>query len=320
MAIDVHPPRASRWTKRWRRWMPTFGPVLYDLRDTGRRVTREGWTRIAGQLEAPSAPPWVLARMVVPGWAHFHLGQTMAGWRYLGGFLILLFLSLLFLGTVLGSIFLGLAYAVHVTACLSILLWGGLELANMRRGAVMVFLGLLALYIPAGWLVSRFASPVAINILSPPFEPGDVVLYNQSAFWFREPRPGQVVLYQQAQFTHMMTGPQHGQVWVQGGDRIDRILAGPGDKVLFEKGEIQVNGQPCLWQPLNPKRWNYRVQFQVPAGCYWILPTTGVPLPANIPEDLWPTLVRELTLVPTERIHGTVYLRHQPLSRLTLFQ
>src|SRR5690242_3378580 len=86
LAVDVHPPRAGAWTKRLRR-MFVFRSVLYEARDAGRRVARDSWFHNFRRIEVPGSHWGVLARLIVPGWAHFHLGDRIRGYTYLGAYL-----------------------------------------------------------------------------------------------------------------------------------------------------------------------------------------------------------------------------------------
>ena len=108
LPIDVHPPRAGRAAKRWRRWFP-IDQVLEPLPRRGRRRAGRQEGRSVGHPTCRR--PVVLLRMIVPGWAQRYAGRTVRGrwisWCYLG----LLLSGLLFLGTGWGWLLLGLALA-----------------------------------------------------------------------------------------------------------------------------------------------------------------------------------------------------------------
>ena len=76
-------------------------------------IRRSGWP---SDLQTPS----VLLRMIVPGWAQRYAGRPTRGkwmfWCYLG----LLLPGLLFLGTGLGWLLLGLAISLHAASVLDI--------------------------------------------------------------------------------------------------------------------------------------------------------------------------------------------------------
>ena len=92
------------------------------------------------------------------------------------------------------------------------------------------------------------------------------------------------------------------------------VLARAGDKVIWEKGHLTVNGVASSHVPLNGARAPGRLAFTVPANCVFILPTTTPNLTAADPLSLW----QSLACVPRAQIEGTVYMRYQPLSRLAV--
>jgi signal peptidase I len=309
--VDVHPPRAGAWSKRLRRWFPSFRSVYYGARDAGQRV-QTGWFGGVLQIERPNLPLGVLGRMIVPGWPQLHQRRRPLGLVFLCGWIALLLLTLLFYGSVLGSVFMGLAFSVHVSSCVTLLHRGGVDSRGFWVNVAVVLFGLLfCVYLPAGWLGSRLASPVRIDGDYPPFSAGDVVLYSPVASWFRGPRLGEVVVYHQRAVQYQLPPPQHTAVLIREGQRVDRILAGPGDKVEWKDGQLTVNGQPSTLQPLNPRAAIPTLTFDVPAGHYLILPTVGPTLPQGLNVRGW----RELALVDAEDIIGRVLLRSYPLTR-----
>jgi Signal peptidase, peptidase S26 len=315
LAVDVHPPRAGAWTKRLRRLF-VFRSVVYEARDAGRRVARESWFHDLTRIEVPGTHLSVLARLIVPGWAHFHLDERIRGGIFLGAYLALLLLALVLYGTTVGSMLLGLAFSVHVASCLSILRLGGVVAWAYLGAVVLVFVLLLVgVYLPVGWLVTRVATPALVQVNGTPFEAGDVILYSPAVYALRAPRPGDVVLYHQEGGNYELAPPQHGYIRIDAGQRIDRILAGPGDQILWKDHLLTVNGAPSPWQPLNPGAILPDLELTVPAGHYLILPTAGPPLPAGLTERAW----HSLAVVSTESIRGRAYLRSYPFSRIRRF-
>ena len=304
LPIDVHPPRAGSAAKRWRRWFPA---TLY-------------WHRfraaVAGGLAARRALGWpsdlpapgLLLRMIVPGWAQRYAGRTTRGrwisWCYLG----LLLSGLLFLGTGWGSLLLGLALALHAASIMDIVATSVPDLRQrLIYSGVAVLLLAVVVYYPAGWLLGRVAAPQIFNLASPPFEAGDVVLVNPSAYRSRDPQPGDVVQYGRAPQDIPMAGfGGHGAIYRLQGDRIDRILARGGDRATCSQGEFLVNGQPSPWLPLNPFPLPDTLDITVPENCYLIFPSADVMRAA-----IW----QNASIVPRRQIWGRVYWRTQPLSR-----
>jgi signal peptidase I len=308
--VDVHPPRAGAWSKRLRRWLP-FRSAYYGARDASWRA-QEGWFGGVLQIEAPNVPLGVLCRLIVPGWAQLHQGQRALGLLFLCGWGAFLLLTLLFYGSVPGSVFIGLAFSVHVSSCISILHRAGIDSRGFWVNTAVVFLGLLlCVYLPVGWLSSRLVSPVLIEDDYAPFFSGDVLLYSPAGYWWRAPRPGDVVVYRQRAVQYQLPAPLHTAVLIREGQRLDRILAVAGDNVEWKDGRLTVNGEASALQPLNPKVIIPKMTFVVPAGHYLILPTVGPELPGGLNVRGW----RELALVDAEGIVGRVLVRSYPLTR-----
>jgi signal peptidase I len=305
-AVDVHPPRAGRRRKHWRRGFPLHR-LSYGLRDS-LLGHLERWLG-AFDLQRPS--PGVFLRMVVPGWPQVYAGRRRLGWAMLGSYLALLLAGLVFVGTLLGSLLLGLALSVHASSVLDVIIpctrdW------RLRIGcAAVCFLALaLVVYLPAGWSITRVAAPRRITEMQAPLQAGDVFIYNQSAYFWSPPKPGDVVLYE---FPHFRLNARRGGqavVYQLQGERIDRVLAGPGQEVACAGGKLLVNGRPAPWLPLNPEALPENLTLTVPADHYFVLPSTDTMLPAS---NL--RLLRRAGVVRAENVLGKVYLRSQPLWR-----
>lgn len=183
LAIDVHPPRAGAWAKQWRqRWSP-FRSLYFKARQAGR-------TRWLEDLEAAmlhGLPMGILIRMIVPGWAHSHLGRRTRGLLFLLPWLGSLALSLLFIyvtlntvpiprygggvtlrtfgnmrgGLSLGGMFLGLAFSVHFASCLSLARLQGTQTGEFFRTIRMRLIAVLAVLYPLiGVFFYYLASPI----------------------------------------------------------------------------------------------------------------------------------------------------------------
>jgi len=109
-----------------------------------------------------------------------------------------------------------------------------------------------------------------------------------------------------------LSGNQHGYVRVERGQRVDRILAGPGDRVRWEKGQLTVNGEPALFEPLGSTTNIPAFVLDVPQGNYLIIPSTGWGRPVELSAEDW----RRLILVPRSSIHGRAFMRSYPLTRI----
>jgi signal peptidase I len=308
--MDVHPPRASQLRKRVRRTVPVRRVAI-----RARQAMEDaGATERVRRLRVLA--PWpLLLRMALPGWVHFYMGQPIRGHLFLWGTLVFLLPGLLMLGTVWGSIWMGMAFSVHSWDALDAVTQTFPDAGQRDRMArsvlVSILLGLFV-YVPAGLLLFRVADPTVITLDMPPLARGDVLLVNHLA----EPRPGYIVVYEEPTFTIAERNGHERRFTHITGERIDRILAGPGDRVVWDKGKLTVNGQPSDLQPLNPSITpRHRLEVLVPAECVFILPSTTPYLRAEEDDATW----RGLGTVGRERISGRVFARTNPLSRFSRF-
>ncbi len=313
MAIDVHPPRASRAAKFRRRWFP-LGHYATSVGGAVRRVLP------AARLPdwpADLPPPGVLGRALVPGWAQRTLGRVgRARWMFYG-FFGSLFLGLLMSGSLTGWVLVGLAVAIQAASIVDVVAGPASDL-RQRLIYALVAIAVLGLFIyyPAGRLLSLVASPVQFNVAAPPFSAGDVVLVNASAYLRSGPQVGDVVLYGLLERQMPVLGVRYrGEPeWYRlAGDRIDRVLAVAGQKVACQGGKLLVDGRLSLRLPLNPWRLPEGLEVTVPPGCYLIIPSADV---QTFPFQV----LRAASIVPREQIRGRVYLRSYPLWRLAIIR
>jgi type IV secretory pathway protease TraF len=315
--FDVNPPRAGRWTKRFRRLVPT-GRAYYASRDAMTRprfAATAAVNRIASHT--PVFPPLaVMARMIVPGWSHFYVGQRWRGRIAMWGCLSCLVPGLFWFGTTAGSILIGLAFSVHSSAALDSFTQLTPDQGLRHRMAMSIGLSLLlflALYLPVGHLITAVADPRVMQTDDGTFAEDDVVLVNH----WRTPRLGSVVLYEIPEQRLGQRGYGRERAYLQfTGERVDRILAGPGDRVRWADGRLEVNGQSSALLPLNPGRIVGALDFNVPPGHVLILPST-TPQLRNVQD---PPLWQSLSLVPVENIVGRAYVRSHPLRRFKLLR
>lgn len=308
--IDVHPPRASTWSKRARSWIPFRG--VFVARDQVAQAVQQ----LASGLHASTAivmPPLpVMARTIVPGWALIYSGHSALGWIFFGVYLGFLALGMLFWGTVLGSFLLGFAFSAHVSATLSVL-WNSTADVRSRlfaSGLVMFCLG-ICVYGPVLWLLGNVASPQTVAFNAEPLKMNDVLLHNRWAYLRSSPQVGDVVLYRNEHYPLISRPGLMHTVFRFQGNHIDRIVAGPGDRVVLKQGQLAVNGIPATRLPLNPDRLPETLEVTVPRQSYAIFPTASPRPDTALTIQQWQTLC----IIPITSIEGTVYLRHQPLSR-----
>jgi signal peptidase I len=307
--VDVLPPRASEWSKRRRRF--PLSAVYYAARDANQRA-QEWWFRDILQIESPDLPLGLIGRLIVPGWPQFYRRQWLLGNIFLVGWLACLFFAFLFYGLLLGSVLVGLAFSVHLSSCISALAGLGVDSRGFWINLVVAFAVLVVcIYLPVGWLGSRVASPNLIGADYFPFARGDVLLYSPANYWIRHPRPGDIVVYRQRPVNYNLPPPQHTAVRIAEGQRFDRILAVPGDTIVWKDGRLRVNGEPSAFEPLDPAAKVPRLSFYLPAGHYLIIPTAGPPLAENLDLRGW----YEVSVVPVESIRGRIFLRSYPFTR-----
>jgi hypothetical protein len=316
VAIDVHPPRAGRWTKRVRRVTPRL-PVRSGATGAIRSLADRTASAFSARISdnTPALP--LLLRAPFPGWPQLYAGNRILGRVFLYTWLLLMAVWLLFFyGTTFGSMLLGLAFSAH-SSSFADATNHILEPTSMRRRmAYSVCTSILLfgfLYLPAGRVLFRYADPMVMQVAPYPFETGDVVLVNHAAFVRAAPKPGQVVLFEPDDFRVPDGGHRY---TLYTGPRIDRVLAGPGDVVRWSHRRLTVNGRTSLLEPLNSAVVQSPFTVTVPADTYLILPsTTPYVGPAMKGTDL-----ANMSLVPADRIKGTVYLLSHPLSRLKLMR
>ena len=180
----------------------------------------------------------------------------------------------------------------------------------MRRRLIYSFAALILLsifiYYPARLLLERVASPQYFSVASLPFEAGDVVLVNPSAYLWSDPQPGDFVHYRIPEGQATERGPGHGQrIYRLRGDRINRIIAKGGQKVTCTQGTLLIDGEPSPWMPLGTNRLPATLDLTIPENKYLIISNEQIPL------SLWQTA----NIVPRGNILGRAYWRNQPLWR-----
>jgi hypothetical protein len=301
-AISVQPPRARSWTKRLRRWFP-IRESLFRVRDAATTVYG-AVEHTAPSLHWPTLP--IFLRMVVPGWAHRALGYRARGWLYQALYFPLLLFGLAALGSGPGMVALGLAFSVHAASIIDIVI----RIDDRIVARIIATAGIMAVlygavYYPAVLGVTRFASTRQLRNAIGPFAPGDVFMFNPSAYRSQSPEVGDVLLYRQ--------GQQDGYGYVvREGEMIGRVLARAGNHVEWKNGELFVDGAPCQQDPMvGPFSPTLNLGFKVPEDQFIIYPAIAARVPAAIEANL----VRTLMTVSRAQILGRVYLRHYPWRR-----
>lgn len=301
--IEVHPPRANRISRRVPRLWGRFWTFRRTVGHYQAELARP-FEQLITRFDDTDFSPGTMLRCIVPGWAHYHRGNRYRAQLFLLIYLALIAPGVLFLGTSLGSVLLGLAFATHVASASDALV-GRYATINDRLVFTFCCAAALALviYLPAGLAGSRYAVPISVNepILS--FAEGDVLWYNPSA----EPTLGDVVLYRVPQV--QLTG-DHTRYILQ--DRsINRVTATAGQNVRVAGGKLYIDGNLSTWQPPGDTWTTLDAEYQVPPGNLFIAPTGMIPGGARIhPGD-----VQRLAIVPESSVDGRIFFRSQPLWR-----
>jgi hypothetical protein len=312
--IDVNPPRASRRAKRVRKLVPRR--LFYQARDVSAEAHRRITGSVVSESRIPLPEPAILSRLMVPGWAHIFSGFRTRGLIFFWAYVATLALGLLNWGTEFGSMWLGLAFSVHASSILDILLrQGTVRFPRIMATAAIVFIVLsLLAYYPAGQILMRMAAPIEYAADVPPFRPLDVVLVNRWAFALTDPHRGDVVLFTPIARARQADGSQipHVRFALEEDQVIDRLVGLPRDHVVWDDGKLTVNGAEVSWAPLRPERMPKHLEVKVPTDRYLIFPTTSVgPAGAGTTEAFWTTA----SLIPRSDVLAGVYLRLSPLTR-----
>jgi hypothetical protein len=289
---------------------------FYQARDVAAEAHRRFSGSVVNDSRVPFPEPAVLSRLMVPGWAHLYSGFRIRGLIFLGAYLVLLVFGLSQWGTGFGSMLLGLAFSVHASSIIDILLrQGTVRFPRMLATAAFVFAGLsILIYFPAGQVLMQVAAPIEYRADNAPFQRLDVVLVNHWAFALTNPRRGDVVFFNPISFSRRRLGPQllHIQQAVEEDQVIDRLIGLPGDQVVWDGAKLTINGTAVSWSPLRPERLPQHLAVSVPKERYLIFPTTSIwAADSGTPESYW----KSASLISRNDILGGVYLRLSPITR-----
>jgi hypothetical protein len=304
LVIDVHPPRASSRQRRLRRVTDGVAASLARANSMTDRLAKA----VTSRCDVPEIPEsQLLLRMVVPGWPQIYCGHVRRGKFFLYLYLALLFSGALLFGTGIGSVLLGLAVSCHVSSVLDVILLQQRSVWQRIAACVVASLGVaLLVYLPAGYLLGRAATPVVFAQEATPLHTGDVLLVTQMF----TPKIGDVVVYDipTTSINGLTINNRAARIQIEG-SRIDRIIAGPGQRVEFKNGHLTVDGKSSKVLPLNPRRYGHDFVRTVPPGSWLIVPSTDPVMDAQ---------AMELNLiVRQDHVLGQVLMRSHPLTSVT---
>lgn len=303
-AIDVHPPRAGRWSRN----VPQFWRLKWAWGKFGLAFLRPLNDYFA-RFDDTNFDLSTMVRLVVPGWASWYRGRSARGLLFFASFIGFLVTGLVLLGTGLGSVLVGLAFGVHVASAVDATVGRFADFSSRLLFTLGCALALLALvYLPIGMWIGRHATPIRITQPIGDFQAGDVLWYDASS----EVAPGQWVYYRVPQTT-VAGRTEQGQAanFVFQNQWINRVLAVGGQTVTTDGKQIFVDGTPVSWQGRLPFGLDGSAPLVVPAGKVLIPPELLVEGNVSFTAATW----QNLSLVPRADVHGHVYFRSLPLSR-----
>jgi hypothetical protein len=309
MAIDVNPPRARRLSARmpglWSRFWFLRQAIAYHFPSF-----RSVFQRLFSRFDDADFRIGTILRAIVPGWAHSYRGNRPRAVIFFVSFFALFIPALLFFGTSLGSILIGLAFAMHVAASSDALVGQFATIGSRVLFALgcAVVLG-LGIYEPVARLVSHHAIPIQVNQNVPPFAAGEVLWYSPSA----QAEPGDYVLYRVPETAVAGQINGHHARYEFRNQWINRVVALAGQHVIFKARQLYVDGALSAWQPTVGEWSDFESDFKVPAGNLFIPPDSLIPTAAEIREAAW----HHLCLVPESNIVGRIFFRSQPLWRMS---
>jgi len=317
--VDVQPYRASdrwAWWRGWRAWRARAWGRWVDLRCRFFQRLR-GVVPVQPGVVPDMARHLPLALLsIVPGLGLIVSGRRRLGLMLLGICLLGLVVFVMFMGSWIGILAMGLVFGVHSYAIQRCLIQQG---DYVRRGTaictgLLIFIVLYAaLYPAAGWLINgvvRF-EPLIGNLREGKLQGGDVLMVKGR--WWHPPR------YQAGDLVSYRIPEMHGEGWVtRGGASIDRVLAVAGDHVVIKEGEMSVNGKrlPDDVGPVEDVPLPDSYAVTVPADAYLILPSLpriGGHYRAGVQDA---AMVRALSIVHHQDIRGRVIMIVGPPWRM----
>ncbi|MBS0198292.1 MAG: hypothetical protein JSR77_16185 [Planctomycetes bacterium] len=308
--VQVEPPRASG-VAAVRAVRRAQDVVDIGVRNVASRMTLprmgSGSSPFRG---ATSAELWA---SLIPGGGQLVRGERRLGRGLLLAWLAFIVLAAASLGTDLQWLF---NLGIMGTHSLAINLLLRRELANMglrQRAAwgIVIYVSIVVcVYVPAAWILTGLFQVRQIDGFTPTrqMQPGDVLLI--SGRWLTPERwkRGDLVYFRHSGFNF-------GHAWGSAGYAVDRILAGPGESVMFVDGVPQVKGVDLpgeMW-PLRPMRPGFNTALHAGTDEVIVLPSLARMVTGGNGE--MGTIMSTIGRVDTGHVYGKVLYRLRPLSR-----
>ena len=301
--IDVHPPRAGAWAKRWRRFR--FRQMTNVVRDGLGAV----WEEFVSHPDPSVSQMAVAQRLIIPGWAQIYIGRSIIGFTLLSGYLVSLLLFIAYFGTENASRFLGIMLALHGATVYDLVFDGPHEMIDrLVRFARICAVLAVAVYLPAYLLVAQVGTPITLRQVIGPFAVGDVVLYRHYLPLFR-PHAGDMAVYR---IPDTSVIAQANRIYFLTGQRIDRVLAEPGQSVAWDGPHLSVDGVRSRWSPLNNVSVRRTWSGIVPPDRVLILPGDDAGAQVAMTDVQW----QQVCLIPMTNVIGRVYWQQWPWSKM----
>ena len=307
--INVHPPRANRWAKTWRK---TFMARFMRAGRGSAGAAKRQWG-FSPNMELASLG--LLSRLVGPGWAQIHSGQPVFGKGLLVGSAVFVSAAAVCFGSAACSFLLGMAFTCHGISVYDVARRSSAGFRD-RVFRMLLSCGLLGtfVYLPSYSFATRFVDAVVIQQNRFPLQVGDVLLVRRFSNGRSTPSVGDVVQYQIANDSVMGRTPAGAAArYLIEGARIDRVLAGPGQVFAWVGGQLTVDGQRSRLRPLNSAGASQSVEVTLPPDSWFILLRTDVVTAEFQPtQENW----KKWSIVKTPQIEGRIVWRSWPWSRI----
>jgi Signal peptidase, peptidase S26 len=306
-AINVHPPRAGRISRS----MPRVWGRVWNMRrafENYRNQAARPFTDVFARFADTDFSLGTILRCIIPGWAHRHRGNVYRGCMFFYAYVALIIPAILFFGTPMAGILLGLAFATHVASASDALVGRYASVGDRLMFTFVCSAAIgLSLYFPIGAAMSRVAVPIRLNQPIQGFAAGDVLWYQPSPNIHAD----DYALYRIADTT--LPGYNNHTRYVLQNQWIGRVVATAGQRVQRKDGKLYVDNLVST-API-PTEFVSELDggFVVPEGSVYIPPATMLPAGARLRPDDW----RRLSIVPHDRILGRVFFRSQPLWRMS---
>jgi len=304
-AINVQPPRMSKWKKPFR-----------DLQ----RLMRKGKVVPQENIKL-NYPPWIkevfsdsflgLFLSVIPGLAHFIQKRFDEIRWYFLAWLVLLISGLFLYGSATGFICLGLAVGVHAGIAVQYGIIKDLE--NLREKVFTVILVLLALsfiyrFIPRMFVPNLTGGYSSLSVPYYKVEAGDYLLA-----WGGLDK--ETLLARSALvLIHPVTFTSHGKTIESKEEVIGQIVGLAGDHLEIQEGFFVVNGQQLDVDKYPVPQWLQKVNFSatIPEDSYFVsarynVAAHGIKLEASH--------VSQVCIVKASDIEARAFMRWWPLLK-----